>query len=181
MNIKKLNYKFFNQPTLKIAEKLLGKTIIFNNKAGIIVETEAYIGENDPACHAARGKTKRNAVMYEKGGISYVYLIYGMYHCLNFVTERKNFPAAVLIRGIKPIPYNFANSDFKTYNKKELILGPGKLCNHFGITREHSNEDITNSEKFYVIDTKKEFEHTTTTRIGISKGTNLPWRFIIDI
>ncbi|EKD64189.1 MAG: 3-methyladenine DNA glycosylase, partial [uncultured bacterium] len=93
----RLSRDFFERNTLDVARELLGKFMVFNGKVGRITEVEAYIGQDDPACHAARGMTPRNRVMFGQGGFSYVYFIYGMYHCLNFVTEREGFPAAVLI------------------------------------------------------------------------------------
>src|SRR2546430_489923 len=101
MKFKRLPRSFFVRPTLQVAEELLGKLLVFNNQRGLITETEAYIGQDDPACHAARGMTPRTQVMFGPPGFSYVYFIYGMYHCFNVVTEPEGFPAAVLIRGIK--------------------------------------------------------------------------------
>ena len=101
----KLHQKFYNQSTLKIARLLLGKFLIrkIGKKTiiGQITETEAYVGPKDKASHASRGKTPRTAIMFGESGFWYIYLIYGMYYCLNIVTERKNYPAAVLIRAIK--------------------------------------------------------------------------------
>ncbi len=94
---------FYERPTLTVAGELLGKVLKFSNFSGIITEVEAYIGMNDPACHAARGYTNRTSVMFGMPGFSYVYFIYGMYYCLNIVTETEGFPAAVLIRGLKLI------------------------------------------------------------------------------
>src|SRR3989338_9269688 len=99
-----LKQSFFERPTLKVAPELLGKCIVVRSKTktrlGIIVEVEAYT-KDDPACHAARGKTPRNEVMFGPGGFSYVYFIYGMYNCLNFVTEKEGIPGAVLIRALE--------------------------------------------------------------------------------
>jgi hypothetical protein len=96
-----LTRDFFHRPTVLVAQELLGKTLVFNGQRGRITETEAYLGQaDDPACHAARGKTKRNAVMFGQAGLSYVYFIYGMYYCFNIVTEDEHFGAAVLIRGV---------------------------------------------------------------------------------
>src|SRR3989344_5430408 len=121
MIARKLTKSFFQQPTLKVAENLLGKFLIVrrddnprtkgaeqspyddNCIAGKIVETEAYIGEDDLACHASKGRTNRSEILYRKAGTVYVYLVYGMYYCLNIVTEREDFPSAVLIRAIEPI------------------------------------------------------------------------------
>ena len=102
-----LTASFFARPTLRVARELLGKVLARNQNgkkfSGIITEVEAYIGAKDLACHASRGRTKRTEGLYAKPGTLYVYLIYGMYWCLNIVTERKDFPAAVLIRAVEPL------------------------------------------------------------------------------
>ncbi|MBI2707604.1 MAG: DNA-3-methyladenine glycosylase [Proteobacteria bacterium] len=165
---KRLERDFFNRPTLTVAQELLGKIMVFGGAGGIITETEAYIGQNDPACHAARGKTPRNAVMFGPAGFSYVYFIYGMYHCLNFVTEEDGVPAAVLIRGlqlIEPSPL--------------LLNGPGKLCRHLGITRGHSGIDLINHEAFLVKNSPFSPSFEATPRIGITKGQDKLWRFVV--
>ena len=164
----RLSRDFFTAPTLTVAQKLLGKIMVFHHAAGLITETEAYIGGDDPACHAARGKTPRNAVMFGPAGFSYVYFIYGMYHCLNFVTEEDGMPAAVLIRGlmlIEPSPLH--------------LNGPGKLCRHLGITRDHNAIDVTENESFYIKDSPLSPPYEATPRIGISKGQEKLWRFIV--
>lgn len=161
-----LTREFYNRPTLDVARDLLGKRIVFFGKSGIITETEAYIGIDDPACHAAKGKTARTAVMFGKPGFSYVYLIYGMYYCLNFVTEEEGFPAAVLIRGVM--------CDEKHFD------GPGKLCKYFGITKEHNEIDIVSSNDFFVEDIGLSPSFKTTKRIGISQGKDKLWRFLAD-
>ena len=103
--LKLLKRSFFERPTLKVAPELLGKTIVFrksknNIKLGTIVEVEAYT-KDDPACHAAGGKTPRNEVMFGPAGFTYVYFIYGMYHCLNLVCEKEGIPGAILIRALE--------------------------------------------------------------------------------
>ncbi len=160
---------FFNRPTLIVAQELLGKALVFRNFLGIITETEAYIGKDDPACHAFRGKTKRTEVMFGPPGLTYVYFIYGMYHCLNFVTEEEGMPAAVLIRGM-------------ILREPSLLFlnGPGKLCRHLGITREHNAIDLTESETFYVKPSSFSFSYVTTPRIGIRQGQEKLWRFIVE-
>lgn len=164
----RLSRDFFGRPTLTVAQDLLGKIMVFNKAAGLITETEAYIGQDDPACHAARGKTPRNAVMFGPPGFSYVYFIYGMYHCLNFVTEEEGTPAAVLIRGlmlIEPSPLH--------------LDGPGKLCRHLDITRHHNAIDVVDSDFFYVKDSPLSPPYEATPRIGIKKGQEKLWRFVV--
>ena len=163
----KLNRSFFKQPTLEVAKGLLGKEIFFYKKSGIITETEAYIGMDDPACHAAAGLTKRTEVMFGKAGYSYVYLIYGMYYCLNFVTEEEGFPAAVLIRGVLA--------------KDEYFNGPGKLCRYFGINKDYNKIDIASDVNFYLSDSGINYTFKATSRIGISKGKDKLWRFVANL
>lgn len=159
---------YFLHPTLEVAQDLLGKILVFKDFAGIIVETEAYIGQDDPACHAARGMTPRNAVMFGLGGFSYVYFIYGMYFCFNIVTERENFPAAVLIRGVKLLG-----------GASKTLDGPGKLCRHLGITRAHNGIDLTESKDFYIEKTNYRPVFQATPRIGIKVGLDKLWRFVV--
>lgn len=164
----RLSRDFFERPTLTVAQDLLGKIMVFNKVAGVITETEAYIGLNDPACHAARGKTPRNAVMFGPPGFSYVYFIYGMYHCLNFVTEEEGTPAAVLIRGLMLM------------NPSPLHLnGPGKICRHLNITRAHNAIDLIESDFFNVKDSPLTPPYETTPRIGIKQGQEKLWRFVV--
>jgi len=163
--VSKLPREFFSRCTLRVAQELLGKILVFNNQRIIITETEAYIGIDDPACHAARGKTPRTSVMFGPAGFSYVYLIYGMYHCLNIVTEKINFPAAVLIRG-------GINLDTDV-----LIDGPGKLCRALGITKQHSCMDLMIEDNFYVQDSTILLPYETTPRIGIKVGLDKLWRY----
>lgn len=164
----RLDRNFFAQPTLIVAQELIGKELIFGQYSGIITETEAYVGKDDPACHAAKGCTKRTAVMFGEAGYSYVYLIYGMYHCLNFVTEEEGFPAAVLIRGVW------------LDNMQGIHLnGPGKLCKHMGITILQNKVDITTYPDFFVRDIGLITDFKTTARIGISKGKEHLWRFVM--
>ncbi|MBX9785765.1 MAG: DNA-3-methyladenine glycosylase [Alphaproteobacteria bacterium] len=164
----RLSPDFFNRSTLDVAKELLGKILIFGEHAGVITETEAYIGQDDPACHAARGKTGRNAVMFGPSGVSYVYFIYGMYYCLNVVTEEEGRPAAVLIRGLMLLgpPPLFLN-------------GPGKLCRYLGITREHNGIDLNLNDSFYLKDSTLSPQYEATSRIGISKGQEKLWRFVV--
>jgi DNA-3-methyladenine glycosylase len=143
-----------------------------------IVEVEAYIGEDDPACHAAGGETARNRVMFGRGGFAYIYFVYGMYHCLNFVTERKGFPAAVLLRAAEPtggIEVMLARSPEEKASR--LLNGPGKFCRSFGLTREQNGLDLT-GDKLYLEDRKQEPSRIVrSSRIGIRVGCDLLYRF----
>lgn len=157
---------FYERDTLTVTQELLGKVLCFNGIEVEIIETEAYIGELDQACHASKGLTPRTKIMYGSAGKSYVYLIYGIYYCFNIVTEKEGFPAAVLIRGaIKHLP------------SKILLNGPGKLCRSLGINKTHNGQDITINQSFCVINTGKTPNFITTPRIGISKATDKLWRY----
>ena len=126
---------FYDRPTLVVARELLGCWLVHDlppgRREGRIVETEAYVGPDDRASHASRGRTSRTEVMFGRPGCAYVYLIYGMHHCLNVVTEAPGFPAAVLLRALEPghgvaLPTN----------------GPGRLCRALGIDRGHDGQDL---------------------------------------
>lgn len=160
---------FFNRHTLDVAQELVGKEMFFGNFRGIITETEAYRGQDDAACHAARGLTPRTAVMFGPAGFSYVYIIYGIYNCLNFVAEEEGTPAAVLIRGLY-LP-----------EQKLHLDGPGKLCRKLEITRLHNKLDITLEKNFGIRDINFNPEYIATPRIGITKNKDKLWRFITNI
>ena len=164
----RLDTDYFSQPTLDVAKDLLGKELTFNDYKGLITETEAYIGRDDPASHAYRGQTPRTAVMFGPPGVSYVYFIYGMYFCLNIVTEKEGTAAGVLIRGLQLMQPESKN-----------LNGPGKLCKHLGITREHNGIDLTTSHSFYVQDKGLTPGYVATPRIGIKVATERLWRFLI--
>jgi DNA-3-methyladenine glycosylase len=166
--MQRLQQDFFIRPTLQVAQELLGKLLVFQQHQGYITETEAYIGKDDPACHAARGKTPRTAVMFGEAGYSYVYFIYGKYYCLNIVTEAKGFPAAVLIRGV-----------LDTHSGSD-INGPGKLCRNWGITTAHNIINIARASDFFIANTDFSPSFSCTPRIGISVGGDKLWRFVVD-
>ena len=178
----KLNREFFRQPTLEIAPALLGKTFVSakhgRRLSGKIVEVEAYIGEDDPASHARFGPTGRNSVMYGDGGHVYVYFIYGMYNMLNFVTEPKGTPAAVLIRALEPLEGILEMTRNRgTDSIRALCSGPGKLCQAFGVTLEDTGKSLTGRE-LYVLDEKIACGRIVSgPRIGIGQGHDLLWRF----
>lgn len=178
----KLSRSFYARPTLDVCPELLGKVLVYNSPAGRlaarIVEVEAYIGEGDPACHASAGKTSRAAIMFGQPGFAYIYFIYGMYHCLNFVTEPDSQAAAVLIRAAEPLEGQgimLANSP--KAKPVTLLSGPGKLCRSFGLTREQNGWDLTRSG-LWVEDRGEIIKNVATSpRVGISKATRRPWRF----
>lgn len=158
--MRKLNKSFFNRKTELVAQELLGQILVYKNKdkilSGIIVETEAYVGPKDMANHASKGKTPRNEVMFDEAGLWYVYLIYGFYHCLNIVTEQKNYPAAVLIRAIEPIDgINEMKKNRKTDKIENLTNGPGKLCQALGINKDINYTPCTkNDSKLFIVESK---------------------------
>ena len=134
-----LPQSYFNRSTLVVARSLVGKYLVRKNGKGTmaakIIEVEAYVGPHDRACHASKGRTPRTDVLFGRPGISYVYLIYGMYHCLNVVTEQAEFPAAVLIRAVEI--------------EGELIDGPGRLCRVLDIDRSLNRIDMTTGEHLW--------------------------------
>jgi DNA-3-methyladenine glycosylase len=177
--------EFYLRPTLDVAKDLLGKYLVYESSYGQLVgeinETEAYT-KDDPACHAFRGKTPRNAVMFEEGGYSYVYFIYGMYFCLNVTTEEEGTPGAVLIRSVIPtegveVMRRLCGKSAEIPSYK-LTNGPGKICKAFGITRQQNGLDLVNSKKIWVEDRGKTLpKFETTTRIGLKVAVDRPWRF----
>jgi len=180
--IEKLPREFYERSTLQVAKEILGKHLVYHHPKGKlsarIVEVEAYIGAGDPACHASRGKTPRNSVMFGPGGYSYIYFIYGMYHCLNFVTEPEPKPAAILIRAAEPdegFEIMKYNSPDKTTSA--LLSGPGKLCRAFGLTRDQSGLDLTRNTLYLERRENGRIKIRQTTRVGINVGADKLWRF----
>ena len=178
-----LSNDFFTQETLWVAKNLIGKVLILTQDLNRtrtlerpmvfrIVETEAYT-QDDPACHAYQKTTGRAATLYKAPGLSYVYLIYGMYYCLNVVTEPEGSGGAVLFRALEPI-FIPEGKDFKTN-------GPGRLTKALGITKAHHEMMLTTSNSpLYLADSPDNTQAKCiiqTTRIGISKAEDYPWRF----
>lgn len=169
-----LTKDFYERDTLEVAPELLG-CLLHRRLAdgsilsGIIVETEAY-KQNDPACHAYRGKTPRSMTLFGECGLAYIYFIYGMYHCFNVVTEPKDTAGAVLIRALEPIsPLTHTH-------------GPSRLCKSMQITKDLNETDLTNPDNPIWITFSKKIPKKkiiTTTRIGISVATENKWRFYI--
>src|SRR5687767_7250674 len=145
--------EFYDRPTLTVAKELLGKVLVHRTPAGtaagMIVEAEAYIGEDDPACHAAPGPTRRNAPLYGPAGLAYVYLNYGIHYLVNAVTEAEGHPAAVLIRALAPVEGVSLMKRRRGVNgeapEAQLCRGPGNLTRAMGITLMHNLRDLVSS------------------------------------
>jgi DNA-3-methyladenine glycosylase len=195
--LKRLNKNFFQQDTFFIAQSLLGKFIIrkINNNFLVakITETEAYYGSNDLASHASKGKTPRTKLMFDQPGLAYIYLIYGMYYCFNIVTEKKDFPAAILIRAVEPIEgLKIIHKNRKTplaqfsKPKPQLTNGPGKFCQAFMIDKNLNGENLISSPKIYLAqnyqETIKSAQIKKAKRIGIDYAgsyKNKLWRYYL--
>ena len=178
---------FYRQNTLEVARQLLGKYLVRRHPEGItvgrIVETEAYVGPEDKACHAARGRTARTEVMFGEAGHAYVYFVYGFHHMLNIVTEREGFPAAVLIRAVEPVRgMSLMKRRRGTGEAQSLASGPGRLCQAFAIDRTLNGTDVC-GDVLYVRDASEPSPTiVTTSRIGVDyagQWKHKPWRFLI--
>ena len=179
MSTMPLGKKFFNKPTVELAKALLGKYLAFGNLRGKIVETEAYLYHDDPGCHASRGMTGRNAPMFGPAGHTYVYFIYGMYHCLNIVSGKTGEGEAVLIRALEPVQgIALMQKRRKTAKLENLCNGPGKLTQAFGITRKHNNLSLLDG-KLQILNSREKPEIVSSRRIGLSAGQELELRFFI--
>lgn len=177
--------EFYDRPTLTVARELLGKVLVHRTPggiaAGMIVETEAYIGEDDPACHAAPGPTPRNAPLYGPPGIAYVYLNYGIHYLVNAVTEAEGHPAAVLIRALEPLDgmrlmARRRAPDGRHIDAKDLCRGPGNLTRALGITLAANMLDLTGSALFIEDRGLAVDDVSWGPRIGIRVGVDRPWR-----
>lgn len=190
-----LKKSFYSRPTLEVAKDLLGCYLVrritpvksttsrgarigeqfdgVKEIRAVITDVEAYIGEDDLACHASKGRTPRSEVLYGEAGHAYVYLIYGMYYIMNVVTEKKDFPAAVMIRAIKIEGVDYAKTN-----------GPGKVCREMKIGKEFHDFDITSGGKLWIERGKKIDPRgiISTTRVGIAYAEHCalyPWRFVL--
>ena len=202
-----LPQSFFLGSTVEIAREMVGKYLIrrYNGitLAARITETEAYVGRLDKACHAYNyRKTERTRTLFAPPGTAYVYLIYGMHCCLNFVTEPEGEPAAVLIRGLEPRHngdiiaenrFGCKCSAMTPYQRKNFLNGPGKLCKALGITRQQNRLDLTTDETLFVCDSPADVglpcpdaPHVhlcAGPRIGVDyaeEARDFPWRFWLE-
>ncbi len=178
----KLPRSFYARSTVEVARALLGKVVVHGATAGIIVETEAYLGGEDLAAHSARGQNERTRVIFGPPGHAYIYLIYGMYECLNLVAERDGRPGCVLIRALEPVAgVALMRARRGTRPKLEqLANGPGKLTLALGITRALNGADVTRGPLVVREATcADEIGIEVTPRIGITRSAELPLRFVM--
>jgi DNA-3-methyladenine glycosylase len=173
---------FYARSTVEVARGLLGKVLVHGASAGIIVETEAYLGGADLAAHSARGLSQRTRVIFGPPGHAYVYLVYGMYECFNLVAEPDGQPGCVLIRALQPVSgLELMRARRGAPRKPEqLANGPGKLTLALGITRAHNGADVTRGP--LVVrqgNAAGRIEIVVTPRIGITQSPELPLRFLI--
>jgi len=182
--------KFFARQTLDVAPDLLGRILVRRLEgerlSGRIVEVEAYVGEEDQASHARPGRTRRNAAMYGSPGQAYVYLIYGMHHCLNVVSGEEGFPAAVLIRALEPLEGLARMRDLRGGRPRvELTNGPGKLCQAMQIDRSFDGTDLCAPDAALFLEQGRPVdgeEVATSPRIGVrgdQTARTVPWRFYV--
>ena len=180
-----LGTAFYGRPTAEVARSLLGKYLVrrLNGDVliGRIVETEGYYFENDPACHAYRGMTKRNEAMFGPSGRAYVYFTYGNHYLLNVVTNRKGVGEAVLIRALEPVSGIEKMRELRGRTlEKDLTTGPGKLAQAFGIDKGLNGRDLRTSElRIASKEESEDFRIGRSRRIGISEGRELLERYYI--
>jgi len=191
--VRALPRAFYDRPTLEVARQLLGQVLVHRTRAGVtagtIVEAEAYIGEDDPACHAAPGPTARNAPLYGPPGFAYVYVNYGMHCLVNAVTEPEGSPAAVLIRALEPLEglalmrrrrARGTARAARSLPARDLCRGPGNLTRALGIDLRQNRLDLT-GRTLWVDDRGLVTGRVRwSPRIGISVGTDKRWRCYVE-
>jgi DNA-3-methyladenine glycosylase len=181
-----LPVSFYSRSTLKVLKDLIGKVLVRKSEdgltSGVIVEAEAYTGEDDPASYAFSGRTKRSEIMYGPPGRAFVHFTYGMHHMLNLVTEREEFPAAILIRALEPREgISLMKKRRQTEELINLCSGPAKICQAFGIDRSHNGLLLFSSRSPVFIKEGERREKRKealiwTSRIGIQQGKERLWR-----
>lgn len=201
----RLSQEFYNHDTVETAKALLGKYLVRRlggeTLAGRIVETEAYVGRCDKACHAYNyRRTARTETLFAPPGTAYIYLIYGMYHCLNFVTEPEGEPAAVLLRALQPAAggetmarLRYGDKPLTPYRRKNFLNGPGKVCRALALTRADNGLDLTGDALFlcdspedaglppFAVPARERLR--TGPRIGVDyaeEARDFPWRFWLE-
>jgi DNA-3-methyladenine glycosylase len=183
---------FYARPTLKVARELLNQRLVRafegHRLSGRIVEVEAYVGMEDAASHARFGETERNAAMFGPPGHAYVYLIYGIHHCLNLVTQERGFPAAILIRALEPIEGLEIQQRLRGPERpfKDLTRGPGRLCQALAIDRSFDARDLCTPESPLWVEKEPGAPPEViaqSPRIGVTgdeEARSIPWRFYIQ-
>ena len=189
MPAKKLPRSFYARPALDVAADLLGKVLVRKldgvTLSGKIVETEAYVGPHDLACHASKGHTPRTSVMFGPPGYAYVYMIYGFYFCLNVVTEPLGYQAAVLIRAVEPLENVDLMRQLRNNPEREtnIASGPGKLCMAMSIDKGLNGADLLGTT-IWIEDRKLDpGPMRTSPRVGVDYAgeyKDKPWRFFVD-
>jgi DNA-3-methyladenine glycosylase len=177
-----LSRDFYARPAVEVARDCLGKILVHGKTSGRIVETEAYLGTDDRAAHAWRGLTDRTRVIFGPPGHAYVYFIYGMYECLNFVAEPEGQAGCVLIRALEPMTGIEIMRRRRPAAKRleDMTSGPGKLTLALGITRKQNGADLTRSPlQVRELRDEPRLEIITTPRIGITHCADWPLRFVI--
>jgi DNA-3-methyladenine glycosylase len=187
-----LSPEFYNRPTLTVARELLGTRLVRildgERLSGIIVETEAYVGETDLGCHAKAGRTRRTEVMYGPPGRAYVYFTYGMHWCFNAVTEAEGFPAAVLIRAVETEEgLRVVESRRAKARRADWTNGPAKLSLAFGIAQAQNGIDLTATASGLWIEPGVVISDASVTigpRVGLyhvpEPWKSIPWRFLVN-
>jgi len=180
-----LSRDFYARPALDVAADLLGKVLVRERRgvrtAGVIVEVEAYIGESDPACHAAPGPTRRNEPLYGPPGFAYVYLNYGIHALMNVVAEPAGAPAAILVRALDPVDglALMRRRRARRVPDHELCRGPGNLTVAMGITLADNRADLTGAAVFIEDRGISVGPIAWSPRIGINVGVERPWRAFV--
>lgn len=175
---------FYDRSTLQVARALLGQILVHETPVGLtsgrIVEVEAYLPKNDPGCHAARGMTPRNEVMFGPAGHAYVYFCYGNHFMFNVVTEKKGVPGAVLVRALEPMKGEalMARRRKGMVGEKNLTNGPGKLAQALGLGRDQNRLPVW-KKPLSILKAERTQAIGVTTRIGLTEGSELPLRFYL--
>lgn len=194
--MEKLSREFYNRDTVTVARELLGKCLVRvvdgQTLVGRVTETEAYVGPIDKACHAYGGRrTPRTETLYARPGTAYIYLIYGMYHCLNFVTEAEGTPCAVLLRAIEPVEgaetmalnrFGRLPGALSPYQRKNFLNGPGKLCKALLLDRSLNGADLLGDTLWLGEDGFRPGVVHAGKRVGIDyaeEAVDFPWRFYL--
>jgi DNA-3-methyladenine glycosylase len=180
----RLTRAFYERPTIEVARELLGQVVVSTSQlgrtAGRIVETEAYLGADDSASHAARLRTGRVEVMWGDPGVAYVYRSYGIHTMLNVVAKPRGAVGAVLIRAVEPLEgLDIMRSRRGVGDERLLCSGPGKLCQALGIGLDMHGTDLVRDEALWISPGEPAWDVSTSGRIGISRATEHPWRYWI--